>query len=235
MQAYTARNMSLPRRCYKVALYEHCAAMLGGPPNETHYKLYSQWSKGRWGMIMTGNFQVCDHVSTAVVNFALPQLKIFLQHISTGRDVIIPMIITEHSIGPFKRLADSMHQNTDAAGPLGDHKPLAIMQLCHAGRQSNAILGGRLPWVPPLAPSAITVGGKGSDIEGFWPRLIYKFVFSTPKAMSIEDIDDTVSRFVHGARVALESGFDGVQLHASHGCKCLSSHRVSEAEHMLVV
>ncbi|KDQ50384.1 hypothetical protein JAAARDRAFT_200060 [Jaapia argillacea MUCL 33604] len=35
--------------------------------------------------------------------------------------------------------------------------------------------------------------------------------------MSTEDIDDVVIEFVRGARLAAESGFDGVELHASHG------------------
>jgi len=37
--------------------------------------------------------------------------------------------------------------------------------------------------------------------------------------MSISDIDDTVEGFVRGATVAHMSGFDGVQIHAAHGCE----------------
>jgi 2,4-dienoyl-CoA reductase-like NADH-dependent reductase (Old Yellow Enzyme family) len=170
-------------------------------------------------MIMTGNVQVCDHVRNADTQVCYAQLKTHCQHISTGRDIVIPRKITANTIGPFERLADSMHQDGDESGPLGANKPLAIMQLSHGGRQSNALLGGRLPWEQPLAPSGVTVGGKGSTIQGFWHQLFYKSMFSTPKEMSIKDIDDVVSQFVHGAKVAFESGFDGVQLHAAHGCE----------------
>lgn len=38
--------------------------------------------------------------------------------------------------------------------------------------------------------------------------------------MSLQDVDEVVTAFVRGARVALESGFDGIQLHAAHGCEC---------------
>lgn len=83
------------------------------------------------------------------------------------------------------------------------------------------MLGGRLPWTPSLAPSAIRLGGKGSIVEGFWARLLYRFIFADPREMTLEDIDRVVDQFVHGARVAAESGFDGIQLHASHGCRCV--------------
>jgi 2,4-dienoyl-CoA reductase-like NADH-dependent reductase (Old Yellow Enzyme family) len=38
--------------------------------------------------------------------------------------------------------------------------------------------------------------------------------------MSLENIDDVVEAFVRGAKLAVLAGFDGVQLHAAHGCGC---------------
>jgi 2,4-dienoyl-CoA reductase-like NADH-dependent reductase (Old Yellow Enzyme family) len=35
--------------------------------------------------------------------------------------------------------------------------------------------------------------------------------------MSLKEIDEMVEQFVQGARLAKASGFDGVELHASHG------------------
>lgn len=75
-----------------------------------------------------------------------------------------------------------------------------------------------------MAPSAIRLGGKGSIVEGFWARLLYRFIFADPREMTLEDIDRVVDQFIHGARVAAESGFDGIQLHASHGCWCILCH-----------
>ncbi|KAG5652367.1 hypothetical protein H0H81_005229 [Sphagnurus paluster] len=55
--------------------------------------------------------------------------------------------------------------------------------------------------------------------------------FQKPKQMTLEDIDDVVRAFVKGAKVASESGFDGVQIHAAHGFhipNCKSNERLDE-------
>lgn len=71
------------------------------------------------------------------------------------------------------------------------------MQLNHPGRQT---LGAIHP--TPLAPSAVPMMLPG---------------FGRPIAMLQADIDDVIRRFGHGARVARETGFTGVQIHAAHG------------------
>jgi 2,4-dienoyl-CoA reductase-like NADH-dependent reductase (Old Yellow Enzyme family) len=35
--------------------------------------------------------------------------------------------------------------------------------------------------------------------------------------MTEEDIQDVINRFVFTAKIARESGFDGIQLHSAHG------------------
>jgi hypothetical protein len=60
----------------------------------------------------------------------------------------------------------------------------------------------------------------GSDRKvGFLGDLLYKIGFDLPRPMTHADIDKAVKQFVHGAKVACEAGFDGVELHASHGCR----------------
>ncbi|KAG5732240.1 NADH oxidase [Termitomyces sp. T112] len=176
-------------RLVKVAMYEHLADFLGGPPNEHHYALYSNWADFGWGMIITGNVQVSD------------------THLSLGRDIILPKDLSKRNLQPFKCLATSMR----GSGELG---VLAIMQLSHTGRQSSNLIGGRFPFQPPLAPSSIRVVSKES---GWISNAIHAFAFQQPTAMSVKDIDDVVEAFVKGARVAFESGFDGIQLHSAHG------------------
>ncbi|WP_243611372.1 NADH:flavin oxidoreductase/NADH oxidase family protein [Shimia aestuarii] len=73
-----------------------------------------------------------------------------------------------------------------------------FMQISHPGRQCPAIVNRR-----PLAPSA--------------ERLRILGVFGTPRAMSENDIADTIARYAATARLAKRAGFDGVQLHAAHG------------------
>jgi 2,4-dienoyl-CoA reductase-like NADH-dependent reductase (Old Yellow Enzyme family) len=140
-------------------------------------------------MIITGNVQVSR------------------RHLSAPRDIIIPEVITETSVKPFKALANAMHD--------GGKRPLAIMQISHSGRQSANMMGGRLPFEPPLAPSAVPI----KPGPGVLSTLIYKSMFQTPREMTLDDVEDLVVSFVRGAKVAMLSGFDGIQLHAAHGCK----------------
>lgn len=76
-----------------------------------------------------------------------------------------------------------------------------IMQINHPGRQILAKLGGEV-W----APSAVPV-----DI-GNLSKLLGK-----PKAMTEKEILETIQRFAKTSQLAMESGFDGVEIHAAHG------------------
>ncbi len=75
------------------------------------------------------------------------------------------------------------------------------MQLNHPGRQMMKNLGQQT-----LAPSAVPLDlGKHSNL------------FAIPKAMTEQDIDEVIARFVSAARLAERAGFSGVQVHAAHG------------------
>ena len=87
---------------------------------------------------------------------------------------------------------------------------VGILQLVHTGRQS--IRGaGRLPWTPPLSPSAIRLSTNPSSVAA---RVVEAVAFQTPKEMHQQDIDSVVRLFVHAASLARVSGFHGVELHA---------------------
>ncbi|KAG0697587.1 hypothetical protein DFH29DRAFT_811472 [Suillus ampliporus] len=177
-----------------VAMYEHMSNFSGGPPNKFHYGLYSEWAKHGWGMVLTGNVQVSP------------------QHLTLGRDIVVPATLNAQDLKPFQRLAEVIHGAVD--GP----RSLAIMQLSHAGRQSANIIGGRRPFVAPLAPSSVRVGaghpGAGKDAI---TDLMFHALFQVPTEMTAQDILHVQSGFVRGALLAHESGFDGVQVHAAHG------------------
>jgi 2,4-dienoyl-CoA reductase-like NADH-dependent reductase (Old Yellow Enzyme family) len=55
--------------------------------------------------------------------------------------------------------------------------------------------------------------------EGVLAKLFYGIVFQKPRPMTAQDVEEVISAFVRGAQVAIESGFDGVQIHCSHGCE----------------
>jgi len=75
------------------------------------------------------------------------------------------------------------------------------MQINHPGRQMPAAMQQ-----VTVAPSAIPVDlGKHSRI------------FPMPREMTQADIADVIQRFVTAARLAQQSGFTGVEIHAAHG------------------
>ena len=179
-------------------MYEHAADFRGGLPNATHIEMYKNWGKGRWGLVITGNIQVDK------------------SHLTLGRDMVIPAVLNEATLQPFKDLAEAIHGGPDGAiDP--SHRTLALMQLSHSGRQATNWISGRLPWNPLLAPSSVRLGARE---PGFFPQLFYRFLFSTPKEMTLHEIDHLVERFVLGAKLAHAAGFEGVELHAGHGCTC---------------
>ena len=146
-------------------------------------------------------------------------MQVARDHLSLGRDVVIPEIGDGDGLEAFEMWAACIHSRGGGRGRgRGRQGPLAIMQLSHAGRQSPNVLGGRLPFVAPLAPSAVAVG---SGVRGIVARVLHRVVFQMPKAMEGPEVDGIVAAFVRGARVAARAGFDGVQLHAAHGCECV--------------
>ena len=95
------------------------------------------------------------------------------------------------SLAPFKKWAEIAKSNNTKVW----------MQLNHPGRQVFKAMRGK-----NLAPSAVALNlGKHSDL------------FSIPKAMIDEEIEDIIYRFGQSALKAKQAGFDGVEIHAAHG------------------
>ncbi|KAF9517686.1 hypothetical protein BS47DRAFT_1290658 [Hydnum rufescens UP504] len=172
------------------AMYENLAQFGGGPPNEQHFGLYRLWGQGGWGIIITGNVQISR------------------SHLSLGRDICVPETIIPETVAPFQKLSRAIH------GPEGgENSPLALMQLSHCGRQSPRFLGGRSFLTPPIGASNLQL----SSPDGWLGKLVFSLIFAPAVAATDQEIDNIVERFVMGAKLALESGFDGVQLHGAHG------------------
>ncbi|EKG09739.1 NADH:flavin oxidoreductase/NADH oxidase [Macrophomina phaseolina MS6] len=92
-------------------------------------------------------------------------------------------------------------------------KTPVIMQINHPGRQSPLGAGKRSLFAKALAPSPIPMNMG----DGFIAKMAVRILFGTPKEMTEEDIKTVVSQFATAARLAAESGFDGVEVHAAHG------------------
>ena len=96
----------------------------------------------------------------------------------------------DNLIPAYRRLAERVHQ----------HGAKILVQLNAAGRQG----AGR--WtssygLPPWAPSPLPCPVNGQ----------------IPKEMEVEDIQDYVEAYAHGARNMREAGFDGVELFSAQG------------------
>jgi len=72
-------------------------------------------------------------------------------------------------------------------------------QISHSGRQTPKAVNPN-----PSAPSAVRLALPGGQ-------------FGDPRAMTADEVKDTIQRFAHSAAVARETGFTGVQIHAAHG------------------
>jgi 2,4-dienoyl-CoA reductase-like NADH-dependent reductase (Old Yellow Enzyme family) len=82
-----------------------------------------------------------------------------------------------------------------------------VAQLWHVGRISDPMfLDGELP----VAPSAIAAEGHVSHVR---PQRAYV----TPRALETVELPGVVEAYRHGARMAMEAGFDGVEVHAANG------------------
>lgn len=189
----------------QVALYEHLAKMYGSPPNKYHMGLYAEWAKHNWGTIITGNVQVSR------------------EHLTLGRDIVVPEVLNEDTLAPFKQLARTIHAEGSCEP---SSRPLAVMQLSHAGRQSPNVIGGRRLGVPPIAPSPVRLGSNKpvhhrvtSQGQQDTPHPYFRALFQRPREMTLDDIKQVQQAFVRGALTALQAGFDGVQLHCAHGCE----------------
>ncbi len=107
-------------RLAKAPLEETLARTGGGPPNYAHYELYRAWARGGWGLIITGNV-------------AIDPL-----HLGTPWDIAIPY--DERNLAFFKKAMKTYADactGRDQPGVIDPKsRPLAVVQLVHAGRQS---------------------------------------------------------------------------------------------------
>ena len=109
-----------------------------------------------------------------------------------------PGIYTEEQINAWKKVTDEVHKE---GGKI-------IAQLWHTGRVGHSIdKKGQLP----VAPSAIAITGQ-QHFTSQGPK-----EYETPRALSTEEVKQTIEDYKLAAINAIKAGFDGVELHAAFG------------------
>jgi N-ethylmaleimide reductase len=111
----------------------------------------------------------------------------------------IPGLFNAEQVAGWRRITDAVH----AQGAK------IFVQLMHTGRvshQANLPTGAQVvgPTAQPLA------GEMYTDSQGMQPH-------TPPQAMSADDIAQATAEYVRAAQLAVEAGFDGVELHAANG------------------
>jgi N-ethylmaleimide reductase len=112
--------------------------------------------------------------------------------------MLTPGIYTDEQIAGWRGVTDAVH---DAGGRI-------VIQLMHVGRishPSNTPHGRQ-----PVAPSTVKPAGQMFTASG--PQEMPE-----PRALSEQEIADTVQDFRHAAAAAIAAGADGVEIHGANG------------------
>ncbi len=111
----------------------------------------------------------------------------------------IPGIFTDEQARGWRRVTDGVHK---AGGRI-------FVQLMHTGRvchPANMPAGSKI-----LCPSAVAAPGEmWTDSNGLQPHPV-------PAAMSEAEISHTIAEYANAAKLAIEAGFDGIELHGANG------------------
>src|SRR3546814_1849634 len=112
--------------------------------------------------------------------------------------IATPGIHSAAQIAGWRKVTQAVH---DAGGHI-------FLQLWHVGRISHTSL---LPdGQAPVAPSAIRAASKTFSADGLVD-------VSVPRALSVEEIGQTIADYRHAARNAIAAGFEGVEVHSATG------------------
>ena len=111
----------------------------------------------------------------------------------------IPGLFNAAHVAGWRQITDAVH----AQGAK------IFVQLMHTGRVShvaNLPAGARV--VGPT--TAVLEGQMYTDKQGMQPH-------TSPQAMTAADVEHAVGEYVSAAKLAIEAGFDGIELHAANG------------------
>jgi N-ethylmaleimide reductase len=111
----------------------------------------------------------------------------------------IPAIYNQHHVDGWKLITDAVHEK---GGKI-------FLQLMHCGRVAHHL---NLPeGAKVVAPSAIIAEGQMyTDTEGLKEN-------DLPQEMATNEVNEAINEYVSAAKLAIEAGFDGVEIHGANG------------------
>ena len=111
----------------------------------------------------------------------------------------IPAMYTEAQAQSWRAVTDAVHAR-------GGRIFLQLMDTGRVGHPANLPEGGRI-----LAPSAVAAPGEmWTDASGMQAHPV-------PEAMTEADIAASIASYAHAAKLGVQAGFDGVELHGANG------------------
>ena len=124
-------GLTIPNRLVKCPMQETLAVPpVYDPPIDKFENLYTEWSRSKYGLIITG------------------QVQIDIRFLSIKGDVVChDRSLHEPHFAKWKRWAQISQANGTPC----------IVQLAHPGRMSPASAGNRPPDMPAICPSSVTV------------------------------------------------------------------------------
>ena len=111
----------------------------------------------------------------------------------------IPGMFNQEQSTNWQRVTETVHHH-------GGH---IFLQLMHAGRIGHTL---NLPaGAEVVAPSAIQAAGQmWTDEQQLLPH-------TTPRALRADELARVRDEYIHSAKLAIEAGFDGVEVHSANG------------------
>ena len=191
-------RLEIKNRLVRSATYER-AATSKGEVSDFLVDLYGTLAKGGVGLIITG--------------YASVYSKALLADLSIRAD-------NDDFIASLRRIPQAVHE----AAP--DCR--VMLQLAHPGRQVFH-QEDRPKLMSVLPPALMVYIQKHPEVmappreaphvvEPTAPSAVYDATFDrTPRALTLDEINEIIEAFAEGVRRAQEAGFDGIQLHAAHG------------------
>lgn len=111
----------------------------------------------------------------------------------------IPGLFNQAQLEGWKAITKAVHEE-------GGKIFLQVMHTGRVGHTNNLPEGGRL-----LAPSAIAQAGDISTYD------LGRQPYPQPEAMTLDEVKAAIQEFRTCTEMAIEAGFDGVEIHGAHG------------------